>query len=318
MATARSAARFAAPLEYRKPSLLKALYRYRYMLMLMLPGIVYFVVFHYVPIYGAVLAFKDYDVHQGIMFSPWVGLKHFRRLFEQHDVARVFWNTVEISALRIVFGFPMPIILALLLNEIFNAKFKRAVQTISYLPHFLSWVVVAGLITEVLSPGRGVYGYLMRLIGAEPAVLLTSRTWFVPILIVSGIWKEVGWGTIIYLATMSSINPEMYEAAVVDGASRWRRAISITLPGILPVISILLILSMTQILSAGFDQIFNLYNPLVYEVADIIDTYIYRIGLQRFDYEFSTAVALTKNVIALVLVLAVNGIVRRFTSYGLW
>ena len=212
----------------------------------------------------------------------------------------------------------MPIILALLLNEIFNTKFKRTVQTISYLPHFLSWVVVAGLITELLSPSRGIYGYLMRLIGADTTVLLTSQTWFIPILIISGIWKEVGWGTIIYLATMSSINPELYEAAVVDGASRWRRAISITLPGILPVTAILLILSMSQILNAGFDQIFNLYNTLVYEIADIIDTYIYRVGLQSFEFEFATAVGLTKNVIALVLVLTVDRVVRRFTGYGLW
>ena len=304
--------------EYRKPSLARELFRHRYLLLLMLPGIAYFVIFRYVPIYGVILAFKEYDVYEGILFSPWVGLKHFRRLFEQHDVARVFWNTVEISVLRIVFGFPMPIILALLLNEIFNTKFKRTVQTISYLPHFLSWVVVAGLITELLSPSRGIYGYLMRLIGADTTVLLTSQTWFIPILIISGIWKEVGWGTIIYLATMSSINPELYEAAVVDGASRWRRAISITLPGILPVTAILLILSMSQILNAGFDQIFNLYNTLVYEIADIIDTYIYRVGLQSFEFEFATAVGLTKNVIALVLVLTVDRVVRRFTGYGLW
>ncbi len=304
--------------EYRKPGLMRELYRHRYLIMLMLPGIAYFVVFRYVPIYGLVLAFKEYDVHQGILLSPWAGLKHFRRLFEQHDVARVFWNTVEISVLRIVIGFPMPIVLALLLNEIFNTKFKRTVQTISYLPHFLSWVVVAGLITELLSPSRGIYGYIMRLIGADTTVLLTSQTWFIPILVISGIWKEVGWGTIIYLATMSSINPELYEAAVVDGASRWRRAISITLPGILPVTAILLILSMSQILNAGFDQIFNLYNTLVYEIADILDTYIYRVGLQGFEFEFATAVGLTKNVIALVLVLAVDRIVRRFTGYGLW
>ena len=304
--------------EYRKPSLAREMLRHRYLLLLMLPGIAYFVVFRYVPIYGVILAFKEYDVYEGILFSPWVGLKHFRRLFEQHDVARVFWNTVEISVLRIAFGFPMPIILALLLNEIFNTKFKRTVQTISYLPHFLSWVVVAGLITELLSPSRGIYGYLMRLIGADTTVLLTSQTWFIPILIISGIWKEVGWGTIIYLATMSSINPELYEAAVVDGASRWRRAISITLPGILPVTAILLILSMSQILNAGFDQIFNLYNTLVYEIADIIDTYIYRVGLQSFEFEFATAVGLTKNVIALVLVLTVDRVVRRFTGYGLW
>ena len=303
--------------EYRKPSLAKELYRHRYLMLLMLPGIAYFVVFRYVPIYGASLAFKDFDVYKGILFSPWVGLTHFRRLFEQHDFARVFWNTVEISALRIIFGFPMPIILALLLNEIFNTKFKRTVQTISYLPHFLSWVVVAGLITELLSR-RGMYGFIVRLLDLEPTVLLTSRTWFIPILIITDIWKEIGYSTIIYLATMSSINPELYEAAVVDGASRWRRAISITLPGILPVVAILLILRMANILDAGFDQIFNLYNPLVYEIADIIDTYIYRVGLQGFEFEFGTAVGLTKNVIALVLVLAVDRIVRRFTSYGLW
>jgi len=304
-------------IEYRKPSLVRQFYRHRHMIMLMLPGIVYFVVFGYIPVYGLVLAFKDYDVHEGILFSPWAGLKHFRRLFEQHAVGRVFWNTVEISVLRIFFGFPMPIILALLLNEVVNTKFKRTVQTISYLPHFLSWVVVAGLITELLSR-RGFYGYVVRLLDLESTVLLTSQIWFIPILIISGIWKEVGWGTIIYLATMASIDPELYEAAVVDGAGRFRRALSITLPGILPVAAILLILSMVSFLSAGFDQIFNLYNPLVYEVADIIDTYIYRIGLQSFEYSFATAVGLTKIVIVLPLLLGVERIVRVFTGFGLW
>ena len=317
----RPSAAAAAPaelVEYRKPSLMRELYRHRYLMLLMLPGIAYFVVFKYVPIYGLVLAFKEYDVHQGILLSPWAGLRHFRRLFEGQDVARVFWNTVEISALRIIFGFPMPIILALLLNEIFNTKFKRTVQTISYLPHFLSWVVVAGLITELLSR-RGIYGFIVRLLDMEPTVLLTSQTWFIPILIISGIWKEVGWGTNHLPGHhVEHQSRALRGGAVVDGASRWRRAISITLPGILPVTAILLILSMSQILNAGFDQIFNLYNTLVYEIADIIDTYIYRVGLQGFEFEFGTAVGLTKNVIALVLVLAVDRIVRRFTGYGLW
>ena len=188
-------------LQYRKPSLVKEMYRHRYLILLMLPGIAYFVVFRYVPIYGVVLAFKDFDVHQGILFSPWVGLTHFRRLFEQHAVARVFWNTVEISALRIIFGFPMPIILALLMNEIFNTKFKRTVQTISYLPHFLSWVVIAGLVRrDTVTLHAAFYGYLfVRLFGAgAPGAAGQPDSGSSPILIISDVWQSIGWGTIIY------------------------------------------------------------------------------------------------------------------------
>jgi putative aldouronate transport system permease protein len=318
--SASSVATRAAPLGLprKKRGLLGELVRHRYLLLLLLPGIAYFIIFRYIPMYGIVLAFKDFDVNKGILFSPFVGLKYFRRFFEMSAIGHVFWNTIRISALRMLVGFPAPIILALLLNELKGMAFKRTVQTISYLPYFLSWIVVAGLITEILSPSRGVVGFIGNLFNVRVGVLLTSKVAFVPILLISDVWKGVGWGTVIYLATISTINPELYEAAIMDGARRFRQAINITLPGLIAVITILAVLTVGNILNGGFDQIFNLYNPAVYEVADILDTYIYRVGLAGFEYSFATAVGLSRNLIAFALVLGTNLIVRKFSDYALW
>ena len=275
-------------------------------------------IFHYIPIYGLVIAFKDFYSNLGIIRSPWNNFEHFRRLLESIFFWRVFRNTVIISVLRIAFGFPAPIVFAILINEIPGIKFKRVVQSISYLPHFFSWVVLSGIIIEVFSPDRGMVGYLFYLLGKPAPMLLAQKGYFRSILVMTGIWKSIGWGTIVYLATISAINPELYEAAGVDGASRFQVATKITLPSLIPVMTILFILRLGGILNAGFDQILNLYNPLVYEVADIIDTFVYRVGLMQGKFGFGAAVGLFKNVIGVTLLLGANRIIRKFSEYALW
>jgi len=281
---------------------------------LLIPVLAYFVIFHYIPMYGVVLAFKDYNMRLGILKSPWVGLEYFQRIIG----SKIFWevtaNTLIISFLKLLFNFPAPIILALLLNEIPGRRFKRTVQTISYFPHFISWVVLAGMIIEILSPARGIINYFITLLGGTPVYFLAEPSMFRSIIVITAIWQSVGWGTIIYLAAISGIDAEQYEAAYIDGANRFHLIRSITLPSILPVISIVFILNLGSILSAGFDQIFNLYNPMVYKTGDIIDTYVYRIGFVNMDYSFSTAVGLFKNIIGFALVMTTNLIVRRFND----
>jgi len=275
-------------------------------------------IFNYVPMYGVLIAFKKFRIASGILGSPWNDFQNFKDFFATPFFLRILRNTVIISLQRLVFGFPAPIILALLLNEVNHMPFKRVVQTISYLPHFMSWVVLAGIIIEVLSPQRGLVGVIYGLLGMDAPNLMNSRAFFRPMLIATGIWQSVGWGTIIYLAAISSIDPEMYEAAEIDGASRLQRAAHITIPSLVPVIIILFILSIGGILNAGFDQIFNLYSPLVYEVADIIDTYVYRVGITEMRFDYSTAVGLFKNAIGIVLLLGTNLVTRRFSEYGIW
>ncbi len=281
------------------------------------PTVVLFI-FHYIPIYGVIIAFKDYRILYGILGSKWNNFEHFARLFTDPYFARIFRNTLLISLYRIVFGFPAPILLALLINEIGNLTFKRVIQSISYLPHFMSWVVLAGIIIEILSPQRGILGAVFNALGKQPPNILTNVRLFRPMLILTGIWQSVGWGTIVYLAAITSIDPGLYESAAIDGANRLQRATYITMPSLYPVMTILFILRLGHVLNAGFDQIFNLYNPIVYEVADIIDTYVYRVGLIDRQFDFSTAVGLFKNVIGVTLIFATNGVIKRFSDYGIW
>jgi putative aldouronate transport system permease protein len=292
--------------------------RMRLLYLFFLIPAVFYIIFRYIPIYGIIIAFKDYRISKGILGSPWNNFEHFKMLFGSLFFVRIMRNTLLISFYRLIFGFPAPILLALLLNEVGNMPFKKITQSISYLPHFMSWVVLSGIMIEVLSPQRGIVGYLYTLLGHDPPNLLANTQLFRPILIVTGIWKEVGWGTVIYLAAISSIDPGLYESAAIDGATRFKRAVYITIPSIIPVITIMLILSLGKILDAGFDQIFNLYNPLVYEVADIIDTYVYRVGLIDRRFDFSTAVGLFKNVIGVTLLLGTNAVIKRFSEYGIW
>ena len=276
-------------------------------------------IFNYIPIYGVIIAFKDYRIGLGIFASPWNNFKHFKDLFLDPFFFRVLKNTIIISFLKLLFGFPAPVIFALLLNEVRNQVFKRTVQSISYLPHFMSWVVLAGIIVEILSPQRGIIAYIYRIIGLKevPNVLVNVRL-FRPMLVVTNIWKNVGWGTIIYLAAISSVDPVLYDVASIDGAGRVRKMINVTMPAMMPVMVILFILSMGRLLNAGFDQIFNLYNPVVYEVADILDTYVYRVGLVKGDYAYATAVGIFKNIIGVLMVVGANLIIRRFSEYAIW
>ena len=287
------------------------MYKYRYYYLLLLPVIAYFIIFHYIPMYGVTLAFKDFNMRLGILKSPWAGLSYFQRLFGSNKFWEVCINTLVISTMKLAFCFPAPIILALLINEIRNPKFKKIVQTVSYMPHFISWVVLAGIIIELLSPSRGAVNYIVTFFGGKPIYFLTEPSMFRWIVVITAMWQSVGWGTIIYLAAIAGIDITQYEAAYIDGANRFQVIRRIVLPSILPVISIVFILNLGGILNAGFDQIFNLYNPMVYKTGDIIDTYVYRVGLVDMEYSFSTAVNLFKNVIGLILVLSTNFVVRR-------
>ena len=286
--------------------------------LLFLPVIVYYVVFAYIPMYGVVLAFKKFQLLGGIMGSPWVGFDNFKEIFSTGSFYEVLRNTINISLLRLIFGFPAPIILALLLNEITNKWFKKIIQTVSYLPHFLSWIVLTGIFIQFLSPTSGPINFLITAMGFKSIYFLGQPNWFIFTLISTGIWQGIGWGSIIYLAAISNIDQEMYESAELEGVSRFQRIIYITLPSIMPTVTILLILNVGGILNAGFDQIFNLYNDAVLNVADIIDTYVYRRGLNGMQYSYATAVGLFKNVIGFVLVLGTNAITKRMSEYALW
>lgn len=286
-------------------------------LMLLAPMIL-LAIFSYGPMYGLLIAFKDFSPGLGILESPWNNFEHFKRLFDDFLFIRALRNTIIISLLKILISFPAPIIFALLLNEVRQMKFKKVTQSISYLPHFMSWVILSAMIVEVFSPERGIINYFITLFGGDPVHFLASKSAFIPILIGTDIWKEIGYAAIIYLATMSSIDTGLYEAAEMDGANRFHKMIHITIPSIMPMIIILFILRLGSVLNAGFDQILNLYNPLVYEVADIIDTYVYRAGLEQFQFDYATAVGLFKNVVGILLILGANAIIRRKSEHGIW
>jgi putative aldouronate transport system permease protein len=298
--------------KWRRAKRMYALY------LLFLVPLVTLIIFRYVPIYGLSIAFVDYRYAKGMLGSPWNNFEHFRQLFANPYFARLFRNTVIISVLKLVFGFPAPIILALIINEVQSASFKRTVQSISYLPHFLSWVVLSGIIIEMLSPQRGIVGYIYTLLGMEAPVILYSQGLFRPMLVVTAMWQGVGWGAVIYLAAIAGINPELYESATVDGANRLQMAVRITVPSLIPVIVVLFILNLGYLMEAGFDQILNLYNPLVWEVADIIDTFVYRKGILDRQYDYATAVGLFKSLVGVCLLVAANMIIRRFSEYGIW
>ncbi len=293
---------------------------YRYLYLLALPGVLYFLVFSYVPMWGIIIAFKDFRLFRGLAGSPWVGLKHFQYFFTSPNFPRLLRNTLVISGLNLALVFPMPIILALLLNEIRRAFFKRFVQTVSYLPHFISWVVVGGLITYLFSVNIGLVNISLAHAGYQPIRILGSRVAFLPLLVGSAIWKEVGWGAIIYLAAIAGINPELYEAATVDGANRFQRVLHITIPGMTPVIVIMLILQVASILNTNFLQILILQgsDASLYEVSDVIDTWVYRAAFIKSQMSLATAVGLFKGVVGLVLVWLANRFAHAITDTGLW
>jgi putative aldouronate transport system permease protein len=292
--------------------------RHKWLVLIFLPGLLYYIVFHYVPMYGLLIAFKDYRFKAGIIGSPWVGLEHFRHLFALGSFWEVFRNTVIISSLKLLFSFPAPIVLALLFNEVRALAVKKVLQTVSYLPHFVSWVILSGVLTQILSPSTGMVNRVIAALGGRPVYFLADPDWFRGVLVTTTVWKEIGWGSIIYIASIANINPEMYESASMDGANRFRQLWHITLPSLAPVITIMLILAMGRLINDDFDQIFNLYNPAVYRVADVISTYTYRIGLINMEYSFATAVGIFKNVISLALLITANRVATRVNQYGLY
>ncbi|WP_238177845.1 ABC transporter permease [Paenibacillus contaminans] len=300
------------------PSLIN---QYKLYYLLIAPGVIYYLIFHYIPLYGVVIAFKDvspFDGVKGILTSEWVGLKHFRNFTNSYYFWDVMRNTLLISIYRLIFGFPAPILLAILLNEAKNILFQRVVQTISYLPHFISMVIVAGLLTTFLTTDGGILNTLLQQMGLKQIFFLGDANYFRSVLVISGIWKEVGWGTIIYLAAIAGIDSHLYEAAKLDGAGRLRQIWHVTLPGIAFIITLLLLLSIGGLLDAGFEQIFLLYSPSVYKVADIIDTYVYRKGLVDLQYSYAAAVNLFKSLIAVVLLLGANYLAKKYKQEGIW
>lgn len=285
--------------------------------LMVLPVIIYFIIFSYKPMYGVIIAFKDFKPHLGINGSPWVGLENFRRFFSDPNAWRIIRNTFRLSAWSIIFGFPAPIILALLINEIKNKFFKRTVQTISYIPYFISLVVVASLIRTFTNSDGIINDFLVHF-GMQRTNLLASKSFFTPIYVISGIWQGVGWSSIIYLAALSGIDQEQYEAARIDGAGRFRQMFHITLPGLKPTIIILFILRMGSLLSVGFEKILLLYSPTTYEVADVISTYVYRMGILNADYSYSTAIGLFNTLVNVTMLLITNKIAEKTSNSGLF
>lgn len=281
--------------------------------MMLLPAFVV-LLFNYVPLYGLVIAFKDFNPGQGMLNSPWVGMKWFKTAWAMPDFSGIVWNTFIIAVGKIVFGQIAAILFALLLNEVSNPIYKRTVQTITYFPHFLSWVIIGGIFTDMLST-TGVINQFLGLFGIEPIFFLGSNQWFQPTMVFLETWKEFGWGAIVYLAAMTNISPDLYEAAAMDGAGRLKSIWHITLPGISSIIVMLCVLNIGNVLNAGFDQILVMYNPAVYRTGDVLDTFIYRQGLLDAQYSLSTAIGLFKSVISLVLTLTANYLAVRFSNY---
>ncbi|WP_430077210.1 ABC transporter permease [Paenibacillus ferrarius] len=289
----------------------------KYLYLMMVPVILYYIVFHYAPMYGALIAFKDYSPMKGIMGSDWVGLKHFKDFFGSFYFWRILKNTLVISLYSLVFEFPAPIILALLINEVRSKAFKRVAQTITYMPYFISLVVICGIITDFTN-ADGVINKLMMLFGYDGQAMLQKQELFRPIYILSEIWQRIGWESIIYIAALMGIDQEQYEAAHMDGASRWKQIVNITLPGIMPTITIMLILRMGNLLNVGFEKIILLYNPVTYETADVISSFVYRKGLLEFGWSYSSAVGLFNSVINLILLVTANYISRKVNESSLW
>jgi len=283
-----------------------------------LPVLAFFLIFHYVPMVGLVIAFKDYVMSDGMFGSAWAGLDNFARLFSSEDFPRAIGNTLTISILRLGVGFFFPVILALLLNEVRQAGYKRSIQTLTYLPHFFSWVILGGIFLMIFG-GGGPINAAVKLMGGKAIPFLTDDVWFVTILIVTGIWQGAGWGAIIYLASLSGISPSLYEAATIDGANRWQQTLHITIPCLVPTMITLFILSLGGILTAGFDQIYNMYNPMVFDVADIVDTYVLR-RMMALDLSLATAAGMFKGVVGLVLVVGANFFAKKISKgeQGVW
>lgn len=283
-----------------------------------LPAFLYFIIFHYWPMYGVQIAFKDFTAALGIEASPWVGLKHFERFVRTPSFATLIVNTVGISLYQLAVAFPFPILLALLMNEMRFARFKKLLQTMTYAPHFISTVVLVSMLIIFLNPEYGLINSFLRLFGLEPVYFMVKNEWFKTIYVFSGVWQNAGWASIIYLAVLAGIDPERHEAAMLDGASRLQRIWYVNIPGLMPTIVILFILEVGGIMSVGFEKVFLLQNPLNLEASEVISTYVYKVGLLNFQYSFSAAVGLFNSVINFILLISVNSLVKRLGQANLW
>lgn len=285
---------------------------------MILPGLILVLIYSYGPMFGLLIAFEKYVPAKGMMGSKWVGLDNFRYVMEMPESAQIIWNTVLIAIMKIIAGLIAPIITALLLNEVRKEVFKRGVQTVVYLPHFLSWIILGGILIDILSPTNGIVNQLLGWFGIKPIYFLGSNTWFRYVLVITDVWKEFGFNTIVYLAALTSISPTLYEAAIVDGAGRWKQTLHVTLPGMASIIVLLVTLSLGNVLNAGFDQVFNLYSPQVYETGDVIDTFVYRIGLVDAQYGVATAVGVFRSVVSLFSISLSYYLAYRFANYRIF
>ncbi|MEM5475470.1 sugar ABC transporter permease [Pacificibacter sp. AS14] len=285
---------------------------------MLLPTIIWFLVFLYKPMYGLQIAFKDYSIFRGVSGSPWIGFEHFHTLFSNDQFIRAVKNTIIISFYNLLFGFPAPIILALMFNEVLHASYKKTAQTIVYLPHFISSVIIAGIVITAFSPTAGIINTFISWLGFEPIYFLTQPEWFRPIFVGTGIWQEAGFGSIVFLAAISGVNPSLYESAVVDGANRWQMMWKITVPSILPTILIMLIIRIGNVMEVSFELVMLLYQPSTYATADVVNTWVYRQGLQSGQYDLAAAAGLFNAVVALTLVMTANTLSRRFSRTSLW
>ena len=301
-----------------KPTLWRRMRKNWELYLFIAPAFLYFVIFHYAPMYGVQIAFKNFIPSKGFLGSAWVGFDHFERFFNSYYFTDLLVNTLTISFYELAIGFPLPIILALAFNEIRNGAFKKTVQTITYAPHFISVVVMAGMVITFLTPSTGIIVQIIEALGLEPAAFLTDPRWFKTMYVISGVWQSTGWGTIIYLAALAGVDPQLHEAAIVDGASRFKRLLHINLPTIVPTITILLILNMGNILGVGYEKVLLLQNSLNMEASDVISTFVYRTGLVSAQYSFSTAVGLFNSVINALMLITVNQIAKRTSATSLW
>lgn len=287
--------------------------------LMILPALTVIIIFHYAPMYGIQLAFKNYRVLDGITGSPWVGLKHFNKFFQSHSFGQVIGNTLRISLLAILFGFPPPILFALFFNEVRHKRFRKTIQTVTYIPHFISTTVLVAMMFTFCNQSTGIINLLLvRIFGIEPVPLMQSERWFTFMFIISGIWQDMGYGAILYIATLSTVDPGLHEAAIIDGANRGQRILYINVPCLLPTISIMLILRMGSVISVGFEKVFLMQNSLNLNVSEVLSTYVYKLGLVNSRYDFSTAVNLFTSVVNCVILITVNTISRKVSENSLW
>lgn len=303
---------------YRRETLRENFKKFWPLYLMCIPGVLYLFAFKYIPLFGSVIAFQDYSVHKGILGSPFVGLANFIKLFQYPDFYKVLRNTIQLGLIKTVFLFPIPVILAIMINEVQNRVLRKTIQTSLYIPYFLSWVIVGGVVMRFFGMG-GLFNIVRNMLGMRSKLVMQMSSWFQPVYAISSMWKESGWGTVVYLAAISGIDVALYEAATVDGASKWQRFTRITFPLLMPTILTIFLLNIGSFLELGFEQVYNLMTPMTQSVADIFDTYVFRVGVQQAQYSFTTAVGLFQSLVGLAMVVTFNKLANKVTDDGgLW